>query len=424
MTMTLDSKINLKDTAPCQKELQVEIPRETVAAEFEAVYAELKKLVAVPGFRVGQAPRDLLQRYHGTKAREEVTRRLIGRSLDEALSARGKDLDLIGRPRVIDFKLEENQPLTYTAQMEVAPQLPLGRYKGLKLTVPKQALADEAVARVLEHLQQTQAVLKPVLEDRPAAAGDFLLADVTEKRPNQPARKQKELVVHLDLEKDPDGILKGLVGVKPSESRAVTLKDGAALTVEVKGLKSKEIPALDDAFARTVGTYDSLDALKAAVRKDLEREAQLQQRRALEAQALQQLEESWKFEVPPSLVASQAQRNLKERAMELMNQGVPVTEVQAKAQALTDQAKLDALKQIRLFFILRKVASSEKFTAAEQEVEEKILSLAARMGTTVEQVRKDLEQRDLMEEVAWGIIRGKVVDLILKEADVKEGETK
>ena len=234
--MTLDSKIDLKDTAPCQKELRVEIPREAVEAEFEAVYGEIKKVAAVPGFRVGQAPRDLLQRYHGTKAREEVTRRLIGRSLDEALSSCGKDLDLVGRPRVTDVKLEQNQPFTYVAQMEVSPIFPTGRYKGLKLTRPKSSGTDEAVTRVLEHLQQTQAVLKPVLEDRAAAAGDFLLADVTEKRPNQPARKQKEVVVHLDLEKDPDGILKGFVGVKPSESRAVALKDGTALTVEVKGL--------------------------------------------------------------------------------------------------------------------------------------------------------------------------------------------
>ena len=419
--MTLDSKINLKDTAPCQKELRVEIPRKTVEAEFDMVYQELKKVAAVPGFRVGQAPRDLLQRYHGAKAREEVTRRLIGRSLDEALTARGKDLDLVGRPRVTDVKLEQDQPLTYVAQVEVAPIFPLGRYKGLKLTRPKSAGADEAVSRALEHLQQTQAVLKPLLEDRPAAAGDFLLADVTEKRPNQPVRKQKEVMVHLDLTgSDPNGVLSALVGIKPGESRAVTLKDGAALTVEVKGLKVKEVPALDDAFARTVGAYDSLNALKDAVRKDLEREAEQQQRRALESQALKQMEEDWKFEVPPSLVASQAQRNLKERAMELMNQGVPVNEMQSQAQALTDQAKLDALKQIRLFFILRKVASSEGFTATEQEAEEKIRSLAARMGTTMEQLRKDLEQRDLMEELAWGIIRGKVTDLILREAQVEE----
>jgi len=419
VSAVMEPKTTLKEIAPCRKELRVEIPREAVEAEFETVYGELKKRALVPGFRVGQAPRDLLQRYHGPQAREEVLRRLIGRSLDEALSER-KEMDLVGRPRVTDVKLEEKQPLIYTAQMETAPIFPVGRYKGLKLVRPKNDVTEESVNEALERLRQTQAVLKPVLEDRPAAAGDFVLADVTEKRPNQPARKQKEVVIHLDLEKDPKQVLVGLLGVKPGESRVLTLKEGATLTVEAKGLKAKEVPALDDAFAKTAGTYDSLEALKEAIRKDAGRHAEEQAKRAIEAQALKQLEEDWKFEVPPSLVASQAQRNLKERAVELMQQGVPVTEVQSQAQALTDQAKADALKQIRLFFILRKIASSEKLIATEQEVEEKIRAVAVRMQATESQVRKDLEQRELMEEMAWGIIRRKVVELILKEATVTE----
>ncbi len=416
-TMTMDFKLNLKEIAPCRKELRVEIPREVVAAEFETVYGEIKKHAMVPGFRVGQAPLDLLKRYHGSKAREEVLRRLIGRSLDEALGQR-KELDLVGRPQVTDVKLDEKQPLTYTARMEVAPQFSAGKYKGLKLTRPKNEVTEESVSQVLEQLRQTQAILKPVLEDRPAAAGDFILADVTEKRPNQPARKQKEVVIHLDLEKNPEGELKGLLGIKAPESRVLALKEGVTLTVEAKGLKAKEVPALDDAFAKSVGAYDSLEQLKEAIRKDAGRHAEETGRRAVEAQALKQLEESWKFEVPPSLVASQAQRNLKERAMELMQQGAPLPEVQSQAQQLTEQAQQDALKQIRLFFILRKIASAENLTATEQEVEEKIRSLAVRMQATVEQVHKDLEQRELMEELVWGIIRGKVVELIIREADV------
>ena len=178
----MESKTSLKEVAPCRKELRVEIPREAVEAEFETVYGEMKKRALVPGFRVGQAPRDLLQRYHGTKAREEVLRRLIGRSLDDALSER-KELDLVGRPQVTEVKLEEKQPLTYTAQMETAPVFAVGRYKGLKLARSKAGVTEESVSEVLERLRQTQAILKPVLEDRAAAAGDFILADVTEKRP-------------------------------------------------------------------------------------------------------------------------------------------------------------------------------------------------------------------------------------------------
>lgn len=429
--MTLDSKVALKEVAPCQKELRVEVPAEAVDAEFESVYQDMKRVAHVPGFRVGSAPRDLLERYHGAKAREQVLRRLVGRSLDEAMAAQG-NLDVVGHPQVAEVQLEAHKPLTYVAQVEVAPEVPLGRYKGLKLARPKREVSEESVGQVLERLRRTHAELKPVLEDRPAAEGDFLLADLTERRPGKPpksaeapgsassSRSQRDVLIHLDLAKDPDGVFKGLLGTKVGESRTVTLKDGVALAVNLKALKAEDVPPLDDAFAKLVGPYETLDSLREAVRADLGRQAEALDRQALEAQAFQQMIEGWRFEVPPSLVASQARRILKERALELMSRGVAPEKVQDQAQALTDQAKLDALKQVRLFYILRRIAAAEKLSATQEEVEERVKALAQQMQMKLEDLRGDLEAKDLMGELAWGIIRQKVADLLLREAEIEE----
>lgn len=401
----------LKDTAPCRKQLRVEVPPEAVKAEFEEVYREMQRVANVPGFRAGRAPRDLVERYHGGKAKEEVIRRLVGRSLDEALSRQG-ELDLIGRPQVTDLKWEADQPLTYTAELEVAPQVPLGRYKGLKLNRPKADDSEENVGKVLEHLRETHAELKPLLLDRPAAAGDFLLVDLD--------KKQKDVLVHLDLEKDADGILKPLLGLKPGESRSVPLKEGKSVFVELKVIKVRDVVPLDDAFAQSVGPYETLGALKEAIRQDVKRQAEAAQKQALESQALQQLTEQWEFDVPPSLVASQARRLLKERAVELMNQGAQPVQVQERAQLMTESAKIDALKQVKLFFALRRIAAAENFSASEEEVNARVQTLAERLRVPVEEMRKDLENRDLLEEIAWGVIRAKALDLILKEAQIKE----
>lgn len=409
-------KSSLKETAPCQRELRVEVPPEQVERELEQVYQELKRAAAVPGFRVGHAPKDLLERHHGTKAKEEALSRLIGRTLEEALGAQGA-LDLVGRPRVSDVRWEPKQPLSYVAHLELAPEVALGRYKGLRIARPKTSVTEESVAQVLEHLRETHSELKPLLEPRAAAAGDFLLVDLTTQKGAEAARRQREVVIHLDLEKDPEGILRPLIGMNPGESRPVTLKDGAVLTVELKQIKQREMPPLDDGFARTVGPYETLEKLKAEVRADLGRRAEALERQHLEGQALQQLGREWALDVPPSLVASQARRILKERALELMNQGVPPEKVQEQAQALTDQAKVDALQQVKLFFILRRIASAEGFTASEQEVEERVRALVVRLGTPERELRKDLEKRDLLEEIAWGIVRKKVLDLIIKEAE-------
>jgi len=415
VTTTLDLKVKLKDIAPCLKELQVQLPWEGVQTELEAVYRKLKGVARVPGFRIGHAPRDLLERYHGETAREETVQRLLQQSTHEALQAYPQ-LDLIGRPVVSEVNFKLGQPLSFVARLEIAPQVPLGRYKGLKLTRPKSEVSEETVKEMLIRLQDVHAELKPMLEPRAAAAGDFLLVDLTEKKPGAPASLKRDVVIHLDLEKDPQGILKGLVGLNPGQERSIDLPKGGSAKVVLKEIKQKETVALDDAFARTVGSYETLEALKQAIREDLKRQADHSAQQALRVEISRQLIDGWNFEVPPSLVASQARRIMKERAIELMNQGIPLTEVETKTQVLSDQAKVAALREVKQFFILRRIATNEGITTSEQEMNERIQLLAKQMQTSADKVREDLESKDLMEELAWNIIRSKVIDLILKEA--------
>jgi trigger factor len=419
METSLALKATLKEIGPCEKELHVELPAETVSSEFEEVYKQFKKFAAVPGFRIGFAPRDLLERYHGVKVQEEVVRRLVGRSLDEALESQ-KKLDVVGRPHVSDLKIENNKPLSYVAHLEISPEVPVGPYKKLKLTRAKADLSDKAINQILERIQEQQAQLVPVAEDRAAQEGDFLMVDLTESRPKQSPRRQKDMTIQLKTEKDPEGVLKGLIGIRPSETRTFKLKDEVTLTVQLKAIKSKQLPAINDELAKTAGAYETLDKLKEAIRTNLQVESEAVQRRGLEDQIVKHLTDEWNFEVPPSLVASQARRNLKERAMELLQQGLVPDQVQQQAGALTDIAKLEALKQIKLFFSLRKIALVEKLEASEKEIQEKLQSLATRFNATPEAVRQDLEQRDLMEELIWNILRAKVFDLLVKEAEIKE----
>ncbi len=418
-TETMNLSAKLADVAPCQKELRVEIPPEQVETEFDAVYRELKKTARVPGFRVGFAPRDLLERYHGQAAKEEVLERLVNRSLGEALEAH-KELDVVGRPQVTELKWEPKQPLSYVAKIEIAPAVPLGPYKRLKLTRPEVQVKEEALSQVLTRLQESQAQLKPMAESRPTAEGDYLLVDLTEQKKGAAPVKRRDRVIHLDLQKDPEGILKELVGVTPPTQKAVTLKSGEILTVDVKQVKIREIPALDDAFAKSVGPFDSLETLKSSIRGNLQKQAENNQRQVLEEHASQKLLEEWRFDVPPSLVGSQARRILKERTVDLMSQGVPPTEVQERGQVLAEQAKLDALKQVKLFFILRRIVAAEQITATQEELDAKIQALAANMNVPVEQFRSDLEAKDLLDELVWSIIRQKVFDAVLKEADISE----
>ncbi|MBI3333035.1 MAG: trigger factor [Candidatus Omnitrophica bacterium] len=408
-----------KEISPCEKELQIQVPLKAVEEEFDRVYEELKKVAHVPGFRVGHAPRDLLARYHGAKARENVLNRLIDRSLEEALKAH-RSLDIVGRPVISDIRFDPGQPLSYKVKLEVAPEVLLGRYKGLKLSRPKARISEESVASVLAQLQEVHAQLRPALEARAAAEGDFLLADLVEEQKGKAPVRRRDLVIELNLKKDPAGILSRLVGMSPGEKRSVQPKEGQPLTVELKQIKVKDLPPLDDAFAKTIGPFESLEALTSAVRQDMERQARESQQQALNAQAMQQLMEGSSFEVPPSLVASQARRLLKERALEAMSQGAPSAEVEERAKVMAEQAKMEALKQVKLFFILRRIAAAEGISAGAEEVEGRIQGLAQRLGRSVEETRQELESKDLLEDLGWSIARAKVLDLIVREASIQE----
>ncbi len=414
------------DIAPCQKELKVEVPRQKVEEEFNQVYQELKKTASVPGFRVGQAPRDLLERYHGKAAREEVLRRLVGRSLDEALGAQ-KDLDLIGNPVVTEVRLDAQQPLTYSARVEVAPAVSLGRYKGLKLTRSKVTVSPESLNQALTRLQETQAQLVPLLEPRSAVEGDFLLVDITENQAGLPAGqagkapvKNSQRLIHLDAKHNPEQVVKGLIGIAPGQQRTIAFESGVTLTVDCSQIKVKQLPPLDDSFAKTVGPFDSLESLRETLRRDLAKQAEAQQQRALQAQIAETLLAEWSFDCPPTLVASWAKRLLKERTLELLGQGVSPSQVEERSQLMSEQAKLDAVKQVRIFFILRKIAQAEGISVTEEELKDKLAALGQSMQITPEELRKNLEEKELLDELTWSITRGKVFEWILKEAEIRD----
>lgn len=503
----------LKEIAPCQKELEIQVPTETVEAEYQVVYKEIKKKARVPGFRVGFAPQDLLEQHYGQNAKEEVIRRLVGRGVEEALKSQ-PNLDLIGRPRVTRVELQPHEPMKFSAQVEVAPAVTLGRYLGLRLKKQKADAPEEGLQRVLAHLQEAHAELKTVLEPRPAQENDFLLTDLTERLPGLPAPrtgtfyvyviecndgshyigqtddlqhrwnehmagevdwtkrhnpvkvvhyeefstreeavkresdlktgfgrkwlkeliasgrarqagkepvKRRDVLLQLDLAKDSQGTMKQLLGMNPGTERSVTLPDGKSVTVQMKEIKAKTLAPIDDAFAKLVGSFENLAALKEAISKDLAKEAEHSQKRALQSQAVELLLDTWNFDVPPSLVVSQARRMVKDRSLELLQQGISPEKVEDQGKLLTEQAKLDALKEVRLFFILRRVAGEEKLTASQSEIDSRVAQMAARLGLQPQALAQDLESRELLDELVWGVIREKVFDLILQEAEIKEG---
>jgi len=423
-------KVAVADVGACQKTLTIEVAPEVVAAARDAVERQLQRASHVPGFRVGHAPRELVARRYADHARAETIRRVVGEQLPRALQE--AHLDVLGDPEVTQVSLDDGRP-TFTVRCEVMPVIPLRNVRGLRIKRPAVAVTDDQVDAVLGQLQERHAELVPV-EPRPLAAGEYAVVDFTCTVEGKVVEQRTGAVVYLKPEEDANGMSRHLVGTTPSPE-AITFEatlpqdlsakayagKPAIFAVTVRAVKVKQVPLLDEAFAKLLGV-ETVDALRARVRQDLAQELTAQARRAAEEQVIRQLAERTPFEVPVSLVQSQAQRLLRDAQLRLVYQGAAPDDVAARRPLLADDSKRDALHQVKAFFLLRQVAKEQQLMATPAEVEQRLQTIAARSQRTVEAVRADLQQQQLLGELTWDITRGKVMDYLLAQATIQQEE--
>lgn len=423
-------KLSVSNAGVCRKTLKIEVAADAVAATRAQVLQDLQRVAQVPGFRVGRAPQDLVVRHYGAKAREETVRRVVAEYLPKALAQ--SKLDLLSDPEVTEVSLDDGRPLAFTAHCEIMPDIALRPFRGVKLTRPAVAVTDAQVAEVVARLQARHAELAPVVEPRPLAAGDFAVVDFTCTVGGAVVESRTGVTLELTPEADRTGLSQALLGRAPSDD-PVTVETTlpadvpakahagkpATFVVTVKAIKTRQTPPLDDAFAKLVGV-ETLEALRARVRDDLTRELTAQAHRAVEEQAIQKLLDQTSFEVPPSLVQSQAERLLRESQWRLLSQGTAPDEVESRKTLLTESSKQGALRQVKTFFLLRQVAKAQGLAATEAEVESRIAAIAAQSSRTPEQVRAELQRERLLSELVWDVTRGKALAWLLAQAQIEE----
>lgn len=213
--------------------------------------------------------------------------------------------------------------------------------------------------------------------------------------------------------------VRGLRITRPAVAVTDAQVDSVLTALQKRYATLERVPPLDDAFAKLVGV-ETLEALRTRVREDLTRELTAQAQRAVEEQAIQQLLDQTPFEVPPSLVQSQAERLLRQSQWRLLSQGTAPDEVASRQGLLAESSKQGALRQVKTFFLLRQAATAQGLAATEAEVDARIAALAAQSQRTPESVRAELQRERLLSELVWDVTRGKVLDWLLGQAQIEE----
>jgi trigger factor len=424
-----DMKTEFVDVSDTRKQLLVEIPSSVVDAEIDRVARHYGRAARLPGFRPGKVPAKVVRTRFRDQILHDVAHDLIPRAVDDALRERG--VEPVDTPDIKNVVVEEGQPLKFTADFETVPAFDPGEYGSLRLTRPAVAVEDSAVEETLQRLRQRAARYEPV-EGRAVESGDTVVVDLVREAEGETPDKHENISIEMGAAANPPGFDDQLIGLGVGDSKRFpvaypedyTVKEMAGTTVHytvtVNGIKTRVVPALDDEFARDLGEFETLDALRARVREDLTRDAERSAERELRNDLLRQLAARVTFEIPEALLDREIGRRTEEFIRRLYEQGVDPRQANIDWQGFRDHQREPAREAVAAAIVLDEVSRREQIGVEPAELEAEIDRYAAATGRGSEQVRAGLEKDGGISRLYMGLRREKAVDLVRSRATISE----
>ena len=419
-----ESTVTLEDLTPVRKKLTIEVPAEVVAAELDRTFAQVGRQARMAGFRPGKAPRSVLERSFGPQVRREVLGRLVERSFQKAVETH--KLNVVGPPDVDADALTPGQALRYAATVEVRPAITLGALRGIEVVRPSAIVTDEDVDRTVEAMRESVAQLRPIEDRAIVEAGDVVTVDLSSRLEGAEPVRREGILLEAGGGSFPLALERQLVGQHrgarlslrvpyPKEYPNAGLAGKTAdFEVDIRDIRLKELPPLDDDFARDHGRGDSLTELRARVRTDLEREAAQRAEAAVREAVLRQALERSPFEVPQSLVDRRADAlatSVDFRLPEGADRERALAEVRAH---LRPQAEW----QVRSELLLDAVASRDGVAVSDEEVAAEVDAIAARERQVAERVRALYERAEARAALRAKLVRERALSGLVAAARV------
>ena len=424
-------KVNVEDISSIKKKVHVEVPEDRVAKEIDSFYDELKKKAKIKGFRPGKAPRTILERYFKDYAKGEVLQRLIQDTFPKALSE--VSFSPVAPPAFDPQELEGGKPFRYAAIVEVKPQIKIEDYTGLNLEGKKEEVRDEELEERLKNLQNLHAQLKAISEPREVRTGDYVILDYDAKMDGRPLDEGKgvDITVEVGSGRFIPTLEENLIGLKPEDDKDVDVsfpadygyKKWAGKTVsfhvKVKEIKEKILASLDDEFAKDLGGFDSLEALTAKLREDMQKVKEEALDRHFKDQIVDQLLQKNSFEIPPSLVEEQNQALVSEAKLRLASQGMNLKDMDISEDKLREDYRGVAERQVKTYLILEKIAGQEGISVSDEEVQGRLKEISERSHQKFEAVKRYYEKNGLIPEMQAGILSDKTLNFLIEKSNIK-----
>ena len=418
-------KTEFTDVSETQKTLSIEIPSDVVDAEINRIARSYTRQARLPGFRPGKVPQSLIKKRFKDQIFHDVLHDLVPRAVDSALQERG--IEPVDTPSIKDVVIEEGRSLTFTAAVETVPSFDPGDLGSLMLRPPSTKIEDDAVDKVLERLRERAGKYEPV-EGRPVSEGDAVVIDLDRTGPDGQTDHHDGVNVQLGAPGNPPGFDENLTGLNPGDSKTFTIQfpesypapelanTAQTYAVTIKDIRRRVLPDLDDEFAKDVGGFETLSALRERVLADLQGEAADNAKNEVRSQLLTQLSSRVTFEVPASLVEREMDRRLEELARQLKAENVDPRNAGIDWGEFREAQREPARGAVASALALDEIARREGITVAGEDVDKEIERFAVRAGRTPAALRAQLEKEGGIPRLYSGLRREKAVDLALSRA--------
>jgi len=424
------AEVKIEELGPVRRKLSFEISWEEVKKALDSAYVVVGKKAKVKGFRPGKTPRRVLEIYFKDQAEGEAITSLVNRTYPEALKE--NSITAVTDPEIRQQGIEMNKNFTYEATVEIEPVIDPRGYEGLTLEKEDVQVTDEDVETRLQELRGMYSSLKDLEEDRGVMEGDFVIIDFEGRIAGEIRKELTENSYSLTVgaKKLVPGFEEQITGMRKGDTRVFDIlfpsdyptKELAGSNVNfrvvLKDIKVRILPDLNEDFIKNFEQYESLEALKADLRKSIHEQREAETRSVMRKDLLDKLFEANPFEVPSAYVERQILSMMVDTQRRMVYGGMDPEQATNMAVNLHDRFKDDAVRVVKSTLLLQKIAEKESIQVDEKEVEEKLKEIGNKYRQDYESVKQSYEQQNLLESLKMKLLEEKTLDFIEGRAHI------
>ncbi|GKS56633.1 trigger factor [Nitrospira sp.] len=437
-------KVEMTELGPMKRALKIEVPETEVNERFKRAYTALNRQVQVPGFRPGKAPLALLEKRYAKDVEEDVVRNIVPEYYDRAVKEAGIVPLVVDIPAIDRVKIKKDAPFSFTATVEIRPKIELRDYRPpnpISLKPDTRSVTDEQIDKALEVMREQHAQLHAAPADATLSDGDFAVVDIQgylDQAPLDGTYKQGHLhrmgskvsVLGLDLDQALMGKSEGSA-VDISQDYPATHPDErvAGKTVRfhatIQSVKRKQLPALDDEFAKDCGPYETLDALRDKLRTEMERALKRDVEQGYKDQIMKRLLETHHFDLPETLVerevSAMVRHQLHARQKPGSDGGAAPTVRPEELQKLRDDVVPEASRRVKLGLILDTIAEREHIQVEEGDIQLELQRMATELKLDPKELLRLIQAggQESLNELRSRILADKALDFVYRHAVIQ-----